>query len=697
MHTLPLIFAFGFAHPLMLGWLAAAAVPIIIHLWRRRRYRETSFAAMEFLLAATRRRGRRIVFQQRLLAALRASLLVLLTLAAAQPYWSSTGPNLYDEPVTHHIIVIDGSFSMDYKTNGRSRFEYAKLLAKELVEKSRPDDLFSLVLMSSATRVLTSSPLSTRETILQKIQSLRPTHSPADLSDALRVLEQLAIKTKTGASLTRRTQIVFFTDLQRTTWLPKLSQIQSQALQRRFVALAKHAALLIRDVGAPDANNLAVTKLIVSPPLIIAGRQVVVQATIRNFGDQTLSKQSVELLVDRRSVSNKIVELPANAEITVKFPYQFHSPGDHRVEIRAPGDKLELDNQRFLAVTVRRKIRVLCVSDSSADTATNAAYYLIKALSARENPQQPALIQAEKTTTSALTRQDLSRYDCLMLCNVAQFSPLDAQMLHDYLLNGGNLVFFLGDRVLADKYNKELGGEKKTDHSGRAGQGRILPARLENVVTQEPLSRLDPLGFQHPILRAFRGQGKTGLLTTPVYKYFRLVRPKDSSARVILKTAAGDPLMLEERIGQGTVVLVATSADASWTAMPIWPSFLPLVRETLTFCLNRSEESRLNYQWPFAVNLDPRESDLARVSLNQLRKEVLPGVEFSHSIAKQTMQPSKNISPLPLGQGQGVSAYRPSIEPSPQSAALSVNLLYVLLCLLLLETFFAWRFGHQNI
>ena len=53
----------------MLGWLAAAAAPILIHLWSRRRYREMSWAAMEYLLAALRQSRRRLRFEQWLLLA----------------------------------------------------------------------------------------------------------------------------------------------------------------------------------------------------------------------------------------------------------------------------------------------------------------------------------------------------------------------------------------------------------------------------------------------------------------------------------------------------------------------------------------------------------------------------------------------------------------------------------------------------
>ena len=49
--------AFELLSPAMLGWLAAAAAPLLIHLWSRRRYREMTWAAMEYLLAALRRSG----------------------------------------------------------------------------------------------------------------------------------------------------------------------------------------------------------------------------------------------------------------------------------------------------------------------------------------------------------------------------------------------------------------------------------------------------------------------------------------------------------------------------------------------------------------------------------------------------------------------------------------------------------------
>src|SRR5437764_15218638 len=69
----------------------AAAVPVIIHLLNRRRYRIVDWAAMRFLLAAQRQNVRRLRLEQWLLLAIRCLVLVLLAgaLAAVTPWAES--------------------------------------------------------------------------------------------------------------------------------------------------------------------------------------------------------------------------------------------------------------------------------------------------------------------------------------------------------------------------------------------------------------------------------------------------------------------------------------------------------------------------------------------------------------------------------------------------------------------------------
>ena len=350
------------------------------------------------------------------------------------------------------------------------------------------------------------------------------------------------------------------------------------------------------------------------PPLVpvirsvIAGRDVNLATSIKNFGRQNRMRQPVELLVDGRRIEQKFVDVPAGQEIALNFVHRFETPGDHALEIRAAGDALEEDNHRFLAVNVRQEIRVLCIDGRpSGQTFRGAADYLVEALAPQGNDSRQIAIKPEVAAESALVERELAPYDCVFICNVAQFTPHEVRLLHNYLQSGGNVVFFLGDQVLPERYNSEMAGETTSGREGRAGEGRILPARLGsgNRPAATPprsarVSASDFTGLSRP--------GRNRAFTTPVFKYFKLQVPKNSSARVVLAAASGDPLVVEEKIERGHVILLATSADTSWTAMPLWPSFLPLVQEILAFCLGGNAKARnLEVGDPIAApRLQPR-------------------------------------------------------------------------------------------
>ncbi len=309
-------------------------------------------------------------------------------------------------------------------------------------------------------------------------------------------------------------------------------------------------------------------------------------------------------------------------------------------------------------------------------------------------------------------------------------------MLDAYLRSGGSLVFLLGEDVNAENYNRELGGQT-------AGGVRLLPAQLGEIVKNSvPLGRLNPLDYRHPIVQPFQDQEAAGLLNTPIFKYFKLTRPKDGKATTVLAIGAdNDPLIVEESIHRGRVVLVATSADdaAAWSGMGAWPTWLPLVQEMLAFAVGaqagqrnrlvgeplegwvaasagdsplavqsaagRSEAVRLETDgdystWRYAetgtsgiytakfgpplarsdlyaVNVDPKESDLATLSQGELKSEVWPGIDFNHQTTWQNLEQS------PSG-------------PISQRSELPKQLLYVVLGMLLLETCLARWFGHHG-
>ncbi len=729
------IYAFGIAHLPMLGWLAAAAAPILIHLWSRRKYREMSWAAMEYLLVAVKRQTRRIRFEQWLLLAVRTLLVVLLVLAVAEPYWERAGFALTSAGRTHRVLVVDASYSMAYKPADKNRFDRAKQLARQIVEQSRQGDAFTLVLMARPPCVVVGTPSMEPGEVLEEIDNLKRTDTTIDLPATVSMIRQLVQNARRENPRLTQHEVYFLTDLGRVGWVPELTGAAAADFQRRSRELAESAALIVIDLGQPAAENLAITRLRSLEPVATPAQSVDLETTLKNFGGQARSNQPVELLIDGRRVEQKLVELPAGGEVSVDFSYRFETPGNHAVEVRADGDALEVDNHRWLVVPLRQSIRVLCVDGRpSGEPFRGATDYLVCALSPQGDRAEQPTVRVEVAGESVLLERDLGDYQCVFLCEVAQFTSSEARILDAYLRGGGNLVFFLGEGVLAERYNSELVGQP-----GRPGQGglHLLPARLGKIAPKGTYF-INPLEYRHPIVRAFRGGVEAGLSSTPITRYFKLNLPKDSGAKVALALTNGDPLIVEEPIHAGRVVLVATSADTSWTPMPVGPGFVPLVQELLAWCTGGRYKQRnvevgqplrasvstpatdvpVSLQTPdggsrelqlhgdgdyatldyadtaasgiyrarfsppidrtllFAVNVDTAESDLTQLSVDRLRNEVWPGVDFLYQTTWQKLQEQ------PAGQAIA------------QPGRLHVDLLYIVLGLLFLETFLAWRFGH---
>ncbi len=169
------------------------------------------------------------------------------------------------------------------------------------------------------------------------------------------------------------------------------------------------------------------------------------------------------------------------------------------------------------------------------------------------------MIRPEVVSESGLLDRDLNRYDCIFLCNIGQFTADEALLLDRYLQQGGGLITILGDRVQADRYNRQLGG---VDNGAQ-----ILPARLAEAYSDGNYHYIDPGGYQHPLLSRWRGKPKSGLTTVPVLKFIRLQLPPATDARVVLGLDTGDPLLVEQKIGRGRSLLLAT--DVATTSVAV--------------------------------------------------------------------------------------------------------------------------------
>ncbi|MEK7831431.1 MAG: BatA domain-containing protein, partial [Acidobacteriota bacterium] len=110
----------SFAHPWMLWGLAGLLIPLLIHLFDRRRAKEVRFAALAFVLRSQKRTASRLKIRRLLIYALRSLMLIAIPIALAQPRFDADDAPPRQHSLAATAIVVDTSLATRWKRDVNS-------------------------------------------------------------------------------------------------------------------------------------------------------------------------------------------------------------------------------------------------------------------------------------------------------------------------------------------------------------------------------------------------------------------------------------------------------------------------------------------------------------------------------------------------------------------------------------------------
>lgn len=139
-----------FAAPWALAGLAAAAIPILLHLLARREPPTVDFPAVRYLSETARAHQRRLTLQHWLLLVVRTLLIVALVLAAAGPRWPSARAG--GHAPTALVVVVDNSASAGVTTGGTAMLERLRQAAAEVISRATAEDALWLLTADGVVR-----------------------------------------------------------------------------------------------------------------------------------------------------------------------------------------------------------------------------------------------------------------------------------------------------------------------------------------------------------------------------------------------------------------------------------------------------------------------------------------------------------------------------------------------------------------
>ncbi len=548
----------AFLSPLVLLGLAAAAIPLIIHLFNFRKPKRVDFSSLTFLRELEKHTMRRMRLKQWLLLLLRMLSISCLVLAFARPTQSSDWNGVFSErSPTTMAIVVDNSLSMTMRDIQGSYIDQAKALASALLESAQPGDEL-IIVPSSFEPDATSAEFASREATLDAVEELHVSFRADALSSALSRTASLL----EGASNPVR-EIFLLSDLQATTLLDSTNTVTPENIR-----------LTLMPLGERDHANVAVTDISIVSQIIEPGQPVEMNATIARFGGEA-EGYGASVFLEEERVAQTSVDLKENEAETVSFTFTPTRRGWLRGEVRIEPDEAEWDDVRYFALHVPQAQRVLVVRGTNARADLVAVALGVAA--------ERGTLDVTQVDESNLAAAGVENFDAVVLVGPGNLSSGEVALLERYVVDGGGLMLFPGDEAgVLDGLVGALGG-------GRFG----------GVMGERDGPSLGGFGsadLEHPLFEGvFDNAAGRPRLESPEVLYAERYIPAGIDESTLIRLAGGTPFLQEVRHGQGSALIYTVAPDPRWSDYAMRGLFIPLLYRSVMYLATTASGASASY------------------------------------------------------------------------------------------------------
>ncbi|MCH2025614.1 MAG: BatA domain-containing protein [Verrucomicrobiota bacterium] len=569
----------SFLNPAMLFGMTALAIPIIVHLLNRRRFKKIQWAAMRFLQVSLERNQRRMKVEDWILLLLRMAIVALIALAASRPATDWLKSKGLSSKVTASVI-IDSSASMLKKdaSEQENRFSIARKIADEVLNSLPKGSATSMVLGANSSGKGIKEPTHDMARAQKVLEESKATHRGSDLFPAI----QSAITTMQDRPSSQK-ELVIITDGEASAWR------QYEAITRSLDQSKKDTNAIIVLVGKDPDENLAITRLDQKTPIASVDQPVRLAVEVTNFGNAEANDVEVQMSINDEPIGDPAVieAIPPGESRTITTFVELSNPGYQRISSKINvNDALETDNSREIVIRGINKARALLVDGQPGrDITESETFFLQNALV----PVPPELadsffLGADRISIGDLANAQLDDYRAIFLANVSDFPDEFLPDLINFVESGGGLVIFPGENINVSFYNKTL-------HE----KAQLLPATFGEIIPeqgQENTLTIQASGYNHPLVDLWNDPGAGTLSNVKTLKAYKLSLGDTLSknkATVALRYNDGSAAVVESDYGLGKVYQFSSTADTDWNDLPVKPAFLPIVHRVFGSILSKQD------------------------------------------------------------------------------------------------------------
>ena len=525
----------SFLNALFLFSAAAVAIPIVLHLSKRRVFKELTLGSLRFLAPSLKQRKKKARLEELPLLLFRILALILLALIFARPLLPGFLTGGTEDAIEETIILLDASGS----------------ITPEMAEEAREaaEDAMSDSGESSVTLAQFS-----------------------DEVEVIKSLDDYAPRSGAGTQLIGAMEWAldrFLGNDRKVSKVVLISHLHPDSLPSTPPRVWPPGATVeLISLSPPKESNAAVTRTELLTPFETSEMLLEASVTIPS------SSKNREVTLEAEGL-RVVKKLPVGAR---RVSFNFRPP---REEVRGwisvgDNDPWSADNRRPFAVKWSKPQRILIVDGRPGSTPFEGqGYFLQKALAASGSdhgisPFQPEVAYGLEGREGL---RDLSEYKAIALCGVIDLSSSAARSLSAFVQEGGGLISFLD--------------ETAPDGSAALSRSGLLPQEIAMEGNREG-STLATWKNEHPIFSGFNTPAG-GSMDSLIWRDGLVVDP-ESDWDVLAAFPSENPLLLSKK-DNDRLLVCAHPMTREWSDLPRNPLFVPLVKNLFAHLTGYEKES----------------------------------------------------------------------------------------------------------
>lgn len=626
----------NFLNPLAFIGMAAAGIPLLLHLLNLRRLKTVEFSTLRFLQELQQTQVRRLKLQQLLLLILRTLLIIFAVLAFARPTVPSNLPLLSGNARSSVVILVDNSGSMEAADQRGQRLQQAKDHALKLLD---------LLTNGDEVCVLPTNGL----------DPLAPVGFTRTFAEARRQIESIALSPgSANYSLALQQANALFTEAANQhceTFLISDAQAvnRNRTSSDTGVVLKRDVTVFLMKIGdglSGLEQNLSVDSVHMITKLPQVNRPVEVEAFIRNGSTTNATGVLVSMAVNRNRVTQRALDIPAGATRSIVLAAPIQRSGAMNVSVELEADALKSDNVRYLGLTIPPPARTAVVGDGLEAALVSTALSL--------QPVQQSITVAHKVPSFAAVAPFLQDVDVVFIAGGA-VTASDVSLLRQFVERGGGLVVFANDDGVQAELLEQFGLHADGERSAPTGK----PWTIRTVDDRSPL-----------LEGVFKQEHDRRLVESP-----KILRQVMVSGGMSVLTSDVGPILSEGSLGSGRMLFYAMGADGSWGSLGSTGLFpATVVRSAIYLSSTRATGINVAVGEPFTIHVPSRYTGEATFTISDVlgaRLTATPMQLANGSTIAVAGQPVPGVVTCNTVNGVGVSAI--AVNAPTDESRLSFN------------------------